>query len=289
VLSNSYLLFFFGRQVERVYGSARFLTIYLLAGLYGSLVSFAFGPNLSTGASGAIFGLQGAMIAYFRRHRQTLGTWGAQLLLKHLVIACFIFVLGVSVPGIDNMVNLGGLLAGMALGWLLAPEYRVQVDVQGQACVTDQTSLRSRWWVIALAILLLIAGTSVAVAVQQESASALIMRGQRALKNGDFTTAESLFRQAATRDPDSGEVLFYLGVALSEQGKMTEAIPTYQDSLRLEPKLAEAHWNLALAYAALNRPVDAIAEFEAFIALRPDSPNADQARAFIDELTKSVP
>jgi regulator of sirC expression with transglutaminase-like and TPR domain len=70
---------------------------------------------------------------------------------------------------------------------------------------------------------------------------------------------------------------------------MAEAIQVYQDALRLEPKLAEAHWNLALAYTALNRPADAIAEFEAFVALRPDSPDADQARSFIDELGESLP
>ncbi len=70
---------------------------------------------------------------------------------------------------------------------------------------------------------------------------------------------------------------------------MSEAIEAYQNAVRLEPDLAEAHWNLALAYATLNRPADAIAEFEAFIALRPESPEADQARAYIDELGKLTP
>jgi rhomboid protease GluP len=286
---NSYALFIFGVEVERVYGSARFLTIYLLAGLYGSLVSFAFGPNLSAGASGAIFGLLGVMVAYFRRHRETFGDWGRQRLFSLLGVAGFNLVLGFTVPGIDNLAHLGGLITGVVLGWLLVPEYELKVDERGLPYVADRTSLQSRWWVIALAILLLVAGTSVAVAAQRESASAFIMRGQRALEAGDFTAAESLFRQAVARDPDSGENLFYLGVTLSEQGQMTEAIRTYQDALQLEPKIAEAHWNLALAYAAQNRPADAIAEFEAFIALRPDSPDADQARAFIDELRDSVP
>jgi rhomboid protease GluP len=210
-------------------------------------------------------------------------------LVSLLGVAGFNLVLGFTVPGIDNLAHLGGLITGVVLGWLLVPEYELRVDERGHPYVADRTSLGSRWWVIALAILLLIAGTSVAVAAQRESASTFILRGQHALEDGDFTAAESLFRQAVTRDPDSGDALFYLGVTLSEQGQMAEAIPTYQDALRLEPKLAEAHWNLAVAYAALNRPADAIAEFEAFIALRPDSPDVDQARAFVDELRKSVP
>jgi rhomboid protease GluP len=283
---NSYALFAFGIEVERLYGSARFLIIYLLAGLYGSLVSFAFGPNLSAGASGAIFGLLGVMVAFFRRHREMFGEWGRQRLLSLLGVAGFNLVLGFSVPGIDNLAHLGGLLSGVALGWLLVPEYQVRVDERRLPYVADRTSIRSRWWVVALAALLLVIGTSAAISVQQESASAYIMRGQRALEGGDLPAAESFFRQAASRDPDSGEAYFYLGVALSSQEQMTEAIQAYQDALRLEPDLAEAHWNLALAYASLNRPADAIAEFETFLALRPDSPEADQARAYIAELEK---
>jgi len=285
---NSYALFAFGIEVERLYGSARFLAIYLLAGLYGSLVSFALGPNLSAGASGAIFGLLGVMVAFFRLHREMFGEWGRQRLLSLLGVAGFNLVLGFTVPGIDNLAHLGGLLSGAVLGWLLAPQYQAQVDERGLPYVADRSSLLSRWWVLALASLLLIAGTSLAVAAQQDSASAYILRGQRVLEEGDLATAESLLRQAVSRDPDSAEAYFYLGVALSGQEAMDDAADAYQNALRLEPELAEAHWNLALAYAALNRPAQAIAEFEAFLALRPDSPDAEQARAYIVELEKFV-
>jgi rhomboid protease GluP len=282
---NSYALFVLGVEVERVYGSARFLTIYLLAGLYGSLVSFALGPNLSAGASGAIFGLLGVMVAYFRRHRETFGERG---LFSLLGVAGFNLVLGFTVPGIDNLAHLGGLVSGAILGWLLAPQYEVQVDERGHPHVADRTSLRSRWWVVAAAVLLLVAGTSLAVAAQQDSASSLIFRGQRAFEDGDLAAAESFFRQAATRDPDSGVAHFYLGVTHSEQEEMAEAIDAYQNAIRLEPDLAEAHWNLALAYTRLNRPADAIAAFEAFIALRPDSAEADEARAYVADLQEFI-
>ncbi len=71
---NSYALFIVGQDVERLYGSARFLLIYFLSGLGGSLASFVFGAGgISAGASGAIFGLFGASIAYFYLHRETFG------------------------------------------------------------------------------------------------------------------------------------------------------------------------------------------------------------------------
>jgi rhomboid protease GluP len=286
---NSYALFAFGIEVERLYGSPRFLVIYLLAGLWGSLISFAFGPNLSAGASGAIFGLLGVMLAFFRRHREIFGEWGRQRLLNLLGVAVLNLVLGFTVPGIDNLAHLGGLLSGAALGWLLAPQYEVRRDGEGVPQVKDRTSLLSRWWVVALALILLVAGTGGAMAMRRQSAPALILRGQRAYEGGDLAAAESFFHQAVTREPGLAEAHFYLGVVLSAQEQTDRAAGAYEQALRLEPDLAEAHWNLALAYASLHRPADAIAEFQAFIDLRPGVAQADQARAFIAELKKSTP
>ncbi len=229
------------------------------------------------------------MLAFLRRNRQVFGDWGRQRLVNLGGVAVFNLVLGFTVTGIDNLAHLGGLLSGTVLGWTLAPQYRVLWDHGERPHVTDQVSLRARWWVVVLAVALLITGLGGAMAVQRQSAPALIARGQRLLEDGDATVAESLFRQAVTREPDSAEAHFYLGVALSTQGQITSASRAYQDALRLKPDLAEARWNLALAYIALDRPADAIAEFEAFLALSPDSPKAGQARAFIAELRRITP
>jgi rhomboid protease GluP len=164
---NGYALYIFGIQVERLYGSPRFLAIYLLAGLYGSLFSFAFGPELSAGASGALFGLLGAMLAYFRRHRETFGTWGHRQLVNLLVVAGLNLVLGITVPGIDILAHLGGLVSGAVLGWVLAPEYQPHVDANGELYATDTVSLGSRWWVVALAVFLLAGGTAAAMVAQR--------------------------------------------------------------------------------------------------------------------------
>ena len=289
LLLNSYALFILGIEVEQLYGSLRFLVIYLLAGLWGSLASFAFGSALSAGASGAIFGLLGTMLAYFGRHRELFGARGRQRLVNLAVVAAFNLVLGFTVPGIDNMAHLGGLLSGAVLGWLLAPDYQVRLDPTGQPAVVDRASLLSRWWVVALACILLVAGVRGAMAAQRQSPAAMILRGQQALESRDASGAEALFRQALAGDPDSAEGHFYLGVALSAQERMAEAAQAYQAALGLAPELAEAHWNLALAYARLDRPAEAIAEFETFLSLRPDSPEAGRARAFIAELQKSAP
>ncbi len=127
LLFNSYALYVVGQDVERLYGSARFLVIYLLSGLGGSLASFVLSTDIngiSAGASGAIFGLFGASIAYFYLHREAFGPRGQAQLRSLLMLAGINLILGFTIPGINNLAHLGGLVFGLALGWLLAPKYR---------------------------------------------------------------------------------------------------------------------------------------------------------------------
>ena len=122
---NSYALFIVGQDVERLYGSSRFLLIYFLSGLGGSLASFVLGAGgISAGASGAIFGLIGASIAYFYLHRATFGPRGQAQLRSLLMLAGINLLLGFTIPGINNLAHMGGLVFGALLGWLLAPKYR---------------------------------------------------------------------------------------------------------------------------------------------------------------------
>jgi rhomboid protease GluP len=286
---NSYALFIQGVEVERLYGRPLFLVIYLLAGLWGSLFSFALGTGISAGASGAIFGLFGALIAYFVRHHEVFGAMGRQQLLSLLGVVGLNLFLGFTNPGIDNLAHLGGLLSGAALGWGLAPDYAASWDAPAGPRVVDRRSPAARSGVIALAVLLLLGGIYVTVAAQRASPAALIYRGQQALQSGDPTAAESLLRQAVTLDSTSAEAQFYLGVALSQQERPAEAAEAYAAALRQRPDLAAAHWNLALAYVTLGRYPEAIAAFEAYVALSPDSPDAERARTFINQLQAGQP
>ena len=124
---NAYALFIFGFEMERLYGPDRYVIIYILAGLFGSLFSFASrGPAvLSAGASGAIFGIIGMNLAYFLTHRQTFGEFGRSRVMSTLIIIGINLVFGFTVPRIDNMAHLGGLIAGFALGYGLAPQYKL--------------------------------------------------------------------------------------------------------------------------------------------------------------------
>ena len=79
---NLYALYIVGTEVEMFYGPARFLVIYLLTGLSGAIASYAFTYGLSAGASTAIFGLIGTLVAFFIRNRDVFGEMSRSRLIE---------------------------------------------------------------------------------------------------------------------------------------------------------------------------------------------------------------
>jgi hypothetical protein len=115
---NSIALYQIGPQVEEVFGSAKFIFIYLATGIFAGIASMVINPSFTAGASGAIFGLIGLMAVYGYRLG---GTYGRALMRSMLIWAAFGFVIGLS-PGINNIAHGGGFVAGGALGFLISPE-----------------------------------------------------------------------------------------------------------------------------------------------------------------------
>lgn len=116
LLLNSWGLFLFGNLIESVFGSARFVAIYLVTGFFASAASFAFGGvnRVAAGASGAIFGLLGAWLVYNWKRREL---FMAQANVRGaLLLIAINLVLGFSVQGIDNTAHVGGLVAGVMAG-----------------------------------------------------------------------------------------------------------------------------------------------------------------------------
>jgi membrane associated rhomboid family serine protease len=119
---NMWVLYAQGRLAERLLGSARFLSLYVLSGLAGGVASAWWNPAVNgAGASGAIFGMLGGLLAFMlaRRHGVPLSvmkTHRASL----LVFVFYSLAYGASREGIDNAAHLGGLAAGLALGLALA-------------------------------------------------------------------------------------------------------------------------------------------------------------------------
>lgn len=112
-LFNTYALMVMGKFGEKIFGHGKLVIIYIFSGLSGSLFSFIFSPHISAGASGAIFGLLGAIVAYGWKNAFL---WRSGLVTNFLVVLGINFVFGMIIPGIDNFAHFGGLLGGILLG-----------------------------------------------------------------------------------------------------------------------------------------------------------------------------
>lgn len=126
---NAFALYALGFETERIYGHWRFLAVYLLAGLGGGVASYALNPSPSVGASGAIFGLIGALAVFYYEARGVLGGVARQQLGSLIFTLLINLGLGFSVALIDNNAHIGGLVAGALAGWLLSPRYAVETHL----------------------------------------------------------------------------------------------------------------------------------------------------------------
>ena len=109
LLFNMYSLYIIGNQLENYVGKWKFLGIYIISGISGSLLSCVFSNSISVGASGAIFGLLGAILYFGYHYRLYLGS-----VLKNQIIPLIIINLSIGFlsTGIDNAAHIGGLLGG---------------------------------------------------------------------------------------------------------------------------------------------------------------------------------
>lgn len=116
ILFNMMWLRDIGPFTEELYGNSRFLIIYTLSGLGGAVLTTIMGTSLFVGASGAIFGLFGALLFY---GWQRGGVFGNNILRRMGIWAAIGLVYGLIVPGIDNWGHLGGIVFGFALAAVL--------------------------------------------------------------------------------------------------------------------------------------------------------------------------
>lgn len=152
LVSNAVALFILGMIGEHAFGAAQFVVLYVLSGLAGSVVSLLSGAGPSVGASGAIFGLQGAAIVLFRRHRDRLLMRDRRIGVVLLVWAIYAIAAGIVTPYVDNGAHLGGLAAGALLARRLHPVVLEPMPPAAAARV------RRRLWIVAVLLAYTAAG-----------------------------------------------------------------------------------------------------------------------------------
>ncbi len=122
---NMLSLFFIGPAIEVFYGKWRYLVIYLLSGIVGGIVTFILQPGaFAAGASGAIFGVFGALGVFYIVNRRALGAYGTGAISNWIFWLGLNLVFGFSNTSIGIWDHIGGLIAGIIISALLIPRLR---------------------------------------------------------------------------------------------------------------------------------------------------------------------
>lgn len=127
LLLNMYALYILGPQLESFFGKFKFIIIYLISGIAGNLLSLLFisGNTVSVGASGAIFGLMGALLYFGYHYRVYLGT----VIKSQIIPIIFLnLLLGFMTSGINNFAHIGGLVGGILISMVVGVKYKSQTS-----------------------------------------------------------------------------------------------------------------------------------------------------------------
>ena len=136
-----------GPAVEEVYGPARLVIVFTVSGVLGFVVSNALGIPFTVGASGSIFGLLGALVAYGRRRG---GAFGAMVLRQYGQWALVIFILGFFMSGVNNLAHAGGFVGGLAAGLLLSFSERREESAGARVIATALIGVTALSFLLAL-------------------------------------------------------------------------------------------------------------------------------------------
>lgn len=182
---NGFALHIFGRDTEMIFGRARFLIIYFIAGIIGTIGSFLFNDNVSVGASGAIFGLIGANLYLYTLNRDVYRRiFGNDI----FILLGINLVYGFINPMIDNTAHLSGLVGGFLTAWATGYRY--------------QTAFTWKNWVARLGIVLLVTiSLTFGIPSYKNSSDYYFKKGYFMLLDGQIETSLTLLRTGEANYP----------------------------------------------------------------------------------------
>jgi rhomboid protease GluP len=262
LLLNMWFLWNLGSIAERAYGNLPFLLIYIMSGLGGSILSLWWNPTLvSAGASGAVFGIAGALITFLWLETHTLINDAVRDTRNSmLAFVGYNLFSGFTNSGIDNAAHIGGLAVGLAMGALLHRSLGVARPRLGP---------RHGLGVVGILVLLVIGGR-VAQQQSQDDPTVVTGAGDALWMNGDIDGALVEYQRALELGPDLDFVHYNLGSAYLQKERFDEAISSFQRALELAPNNAATHADLGLVYSLQGRSDDAIASILKALELNPD-------------------
>ncbi|MDZ5721961.1 rhomboid protease YqgP [Bacillus sp. SXabc123] len=249
---NTLALWSVGTAVERMYGSGRFLLIYLAAGITGSIASFVFSPYPSAGASGAIFGCLGALLYVALSNRKMfLRTIGTNIIVIIIINLGF----GFAVSNIDNSGHIGGLIGGFFAAAALG---------------LPKTGAFGKRLLSAVLLIALAAGfLYYGLHSPSRQESALIQQANELYLEGKYEEVTKLLNGEAEQKDASADLLKILAVSDIQIGEYDQAISLLERAVEKEPKDHASYYYLALLYAEKNELGQAEEAIKSAVKLKP--------------------
>jgi membrane associated rhomboid family serine protease len=247
ILFNMWCLWSLGQLAERVFDHWTYFLVYTASGVAGSMASLWWHPEVvGAGASGAIFGMAGAVLAVLYFGHLSISREALRPTLKSLLaFVGYNLFFGLR-PGVDNSAHLGGLAAGVFLGFVIARGVtsREQLPrVGGTAFVAVAVVLAGSWM------------TLHKTHPQLDTADLDPDAGPKAAtayRSGDYEQAVRYFTMYAKQNPKSAEAQAVLGDSYLRAHHPQQAIPAFQTALALRPNYEPAEEGLGQAYEALG-------------------------------------
>jgi membrane associated rhomboid family serine protease/tetratricopeptide (TPR) repeat protein len=253
------------RIVESFYGSGAFLLLYLMSAVGASVCSLLWHPSvISAGASGALFGLAGALLAFFVAHRHSIPELFLRPVLRNLILLLLVNILiGAVMDGIDNVAHLGGLAMGLIAGRAL------DRDPQGSARLDSRRLARASIPAILLGLLCVLVPwrASSAADIRLELASD---QAQRELRLGHTEAALVLVEGGLARDPTNPDLLGVRARIRLLEGDPRAALADLDGLLYQRPDDAQARLMRAVLLRALERYEEALEDAVLLVGQNPD-------------------
>lgn len=256
---NMWCLWSLGRLAESVYGHWTFAAVYLIAGLAASLTSLIWNSVvLSVGASGAIFGIAGALIASFYLGEFSLPRAALSGTLRSVVVFVgYNLFFGAVIARTDNAAHIGGLLMGLLLGALIAK------------IAPGHDDFLRRIAVLLVGALLVVGGV-----MWLQRSHAYILRGQNGvglLGQGKTDEGIAELQKSVRLRPNFAPAHAALASAYIAKHDFENAAVEIQHVIALNPRSEDAYYRLGLIYLELKQPAKAQDTFAQLLKVDPNS------------------
>jgi membrane associated rhomboid family serine protease len=227
---NMWCLWSLGQLSERLFGKLQTFFIYMLTGIGGALLSIAHDPrHMEVGASGAVFGLAGALLAGVKFGNLSISAGERRSVVSSMIFfVAMNFALGAGFSGfganVDNFCHLGGFVTGLLIG----------VPMGGFA----QHHKAFQWGTVVITAAILVLG-------YQELSKAHgtpveLREAQSAIDTSDYPRAIQKLEQYTAKNPDDDHIWTVLGKLYANQGNREKAVAALQQALKINPDSAEA-------------------------------------------------